>query len=104
MTTKKAFGDFQTPATLARRAVSVTAEVIRQPDLVVEPTAGHGAFLKASIERWGNQAIYEGYEVNESYVDAARRALKNTSARVFHKNFLLKTGSATCPDRAAVGF
>ena len=73
MSDKKEFGDFQTPESLATRSVALVAEIFGTPDLVIEPTAGLGAFLKASADRWGHNSEYHGYEINREYVDAARK-------------------------------
>ncbi|HSZ56547.1 MAG TPA: hypothetical protein VK797_12845 [Tepidisphaeraceae bacterium] len=87
MSTKKEFGDFQTPEGLARRSVALVAEIFGTPDLVVEPTAGLGAFLKASAIQWGRKAEYEGYELNTQYVDAARRNLTRFDVRILQRDF-----------------
>lgn len=47
MSAQKEFGDFQTPESLATRVIALVAELYGTPDLVIEPTAGLGAFLKA---------------------------------------------------------
>ncbi len=77
MNAKKEFGDFQTPEGLARRVVTLVDDFFGRPDLVVEPTAGLGAFLKASVDCWGNETAYEGYEINREYVDSAKEELSS---------------------------
>lgn len=83
MTTQKEFGDFQTPAILAKEVIALVSSLFGSPDLVVEPTAGLGSFLEAANTEWGGAAKYEGYEVNPAYVLKA-------SARLAGKDVLLK--------------
>lgn len=87
MNSRREFGDFQTPEGLAMRSVSLVAEMFGTPDRVVEPTAGLGAFLKASALQWGHKSEYQGYEINREYVEAARKSLSQFSARILHRDF-----------------
>jgi len=87
MNAKIEFGDFQTPKVLARRVVSLIANLYGAPDVVIEPTAGLGAFLTASTREWGADSKYIGYEINEGYVDLARKSLEGSDAQVFHRDF-----------------
>jgi len=87
MSAKKEYGDFQTPEGLARRSVALVAQIFGTPDLVVEPTAGLGAFLKVSALQWGRRAEYEGYELNEEYVDAARMNLRDFDVQILQRDF-----------------
>ena len=69
------YGDFQTPVELARKVVSVLKRnhgIV--PDVIIEPTCGKGAFIQACGEGFGNAQIL-GYEINPSYVEAARTEL-----------------------------
>ena len=87
MSDKKEFGDFQTPESLATRSVALVAEIFGAPDLVIEPTAGLGAFLKASAKRWGHKPEYQGYEINREYVEAARKNLSQFAVQILHRDF-----------------
>ena len=84
---KKEFGDFQTPDDLAARATALVAEMFGTPNIVVEPTAGRGAFLKAAAQQWGRNCRYEGYEINREYVDLAKKALGGLDVTLFHRDF-----------------
>lgn len=66
------FGDFQTPAHLARAVCRVVARSGFSPATVVEPTCGCGAFLAAALEVFPEAAIH-GCEHDPAHVDAARR-------------------------------
>lgn len=87
MNAKNEFGDFQTPKGLAKRVVVLVEELFGKPDTVIEPTAGLGSFLKASVEQWGNNPHYEGYEINKDYVVSAQSELKQYPVRIFHRDF-----------------
>ena len=87
MSSKKEFGDFQTPEVLARKVTGLVAGIVGTPDIVVEPTAGLGAFLKASVHQWGSDPRYEGYEVNRDYVDRASQSFEGTGVRLHHRDF-----------------
>lgn len=87
MNARKEFGDFQTPAELAAKVVALAADLFGDPDVVIEPTAGLGAFLKASANRWGGKARCEGYEINREYVEAAKTRLAGAGVEVFQRDF-----------------
>ncbi len=87
MSAKKEFGDFQTPDGLAHKVTMLVADIFGTPDLVVEPTAGFGAFLAASVDQWGRDCHYEGYEVNRQYVDLACNRLEGLGVELFHRDF-----------------
>ncbi len=87
MSIKKEFGDFQTPDGLAHKVTVLVADTFGTPDLVVEPTAGLGAFLAASVDQWGRDCYYEGYEVNRQYIDHAFKRLEGLGVELFQRNF-----------------
>ena len=87
MRQRKVFGDFQTPPGLARKVVSLLADLIPRPDLVVEPTAGRGAFLEAAIQQWGTDVVYEGYELNAAHVASASERLEPSGASIYQQDF-----------------
>jgi hypothetical protein len=87
MSEKKEFGDFQTPEDLAMRAIALIAKLFNDPDYVVEPTSGIGAFLGAASNYWNGTATYEGYEINKQYVEASRRRLAGRGVEVHHRDF-----------------
>ena len=83
----KEFGDFQTPSELANKITALVADIYGNPDLVVEPTAGIGAFLNAANDQWGKACQYEGYEINRDYVVQSSATLKTRGVRFFQRNF-----------------
>ena len=90
MTSKKEYGDFQTPDSLATRVTALVDELYGPPDVVVEPTVGLGAFMEASAVRWGKAVEYVGYDVNKNYADLARERLKSFGAQIFERDFFLE--------------
>ena len=87
MSQKKEYGDFQTPDPLAERVVTLVGKLFGTPQVVIEPTAGLGAFLKAAADHWGNHSDYVGYEINNTYVDSARARLADHRARIHQCDF-----------------
>lgn len=69
------FGDFQTPDELARYTTKLLREKHNiSPDLVIEPTCGKGAFLRASLSEFNYSKII-GFDINEKYVEEAKKSL-----------------------------
>ncbi len=74
------YGDFQTPADLAAKVVKVLKQNHRiEPDVVIEPTCGKGAFVLASFAGFKNTRIY-GFDINPKYVGDANASLHCISA------------------------
>lgn len=73
---KVEFGDFQTPLSLAQKCCELVYKIIK-PTKIIEPTCGMGSFIEASYEVWGNSVKYEGYEINNEYVDSIKKNNKN---------------------------
>ena len=87
MSPKKEFGDFQTPDALAKKVVTLVGKLYGVPQVVIEPTAGLGAFLEAAADHWGNRSDYIGYEINPAYVDRARARLTDHRVEVHQCDF-----------------
>ncbi|MBR8826821.1 MAG: methyltransferase domain-containing protein [Gomphosphaeria aponina SAG 52.96 = DSM 107014] len=69
------FGDFQTPEELAKRATKLLREKHKIfPDLIIEPTCGKGAFLRASLSEFKYSKIV-GFDISEKYVEEAKSSL-----------------------------
>ena len=79
---KVEFGDFQTPIALAHEVCELIRRLGENPDVVIEPTVGRGAFLVAAANTFPNAAL-RGWEINSDYVTDATIALcaANVSAR-----------------------
>ena len=71
---KIAFGDFQTPLGLAHRVCERLATFDILPDVVLEPTCGVGAFVRAAAQAFPRAAIH-GYEINHEYLEALKNSV-----------------------------
>lgn len=73
------YGDFQTPINLAQKVVDVLKNNHNiNPDIVIEPTCGKGAFVKAAYEGFEHANIL-GFEINKEYVNEANLFISATS-------------------------
>jgi len=68
---KTEFGDWQTPAELAREICLILTEKIK-PNLVLEPNCGKGAFLRAAVEIFHSAGRFVGIDINKDYVCDAK--------------------------------
>ncbi len=90
MSSKKEYGDFQTPLSLARRVAALIGQKEKHFGTIIEPTCGVGAFLEAAAERFGTLPTYFGFDVNPDYVEAARVSLARIGppkGTVQHRDF-----------------
>lgn len=87
MSPKKEYGDFQTPDLLAHKVVSLVGKLYGAPRVVIEPTAGLGAFLHAAADHWGDRSDYIGYEINPAYVESARARLSDHRVKIHQGDF-----------------
>lgn len=75
------FGDFQTPDGLALSVCRRLAALGIRPDVVIEPTCGIGAFVRAAAEAFPDVCEILGFETNEPYLDILRAKLEGTKNR-----------------------
>ncbi len=68
------FGDWQTPAPLAREVIALMRERMPGAAAVLEPTCGKGMFLREAASAFP-RAILAGLDLNDRYVEAARACL-----------------------------
>ena len=72
----KAFGDFQTPRSLARDVARLIHHEGFAPRSVLEPTCGKGSFLMASLETFMNAERFVGVDINKGYIEESRNVLQ----------------------------
>lgn len=77
---KVEFGDFQTPDALARSVCVRLREMGINPDAIVEPTCGVGAFVKAAAAEFPHAEVH-GYEINADYLEVLAASLARQAAR-----------------------
>jgi hypothetical protein len=63
------FGDFQTPDQLALDICTRLNALDIQPDVVIEPTCGVGAFVVAAAQSFPQAQQILGFEVNQNYLN-----------------------------------
>jgi 16S rRNA A1518/A1519 N6-dimethyltransferase RsmA/KsgA/DIM1 with predicted DNA glycosylase/AP lyase activity len=71
------FGDFQTPFELANKIANFLKKIYPNPSIIVEPTCGIGSFIKASMNEWGDNCKYYGFDINENYINTLRSSIKS---------------------------
>jgi hypothetical protein len=71
------FGDFQTPLELANQVCAKLAELGVQPETVIEPTCGVGAFVQAAVTSFPSLQTVVGFELNPAYVELLNAALQS---------------------------
>ena len=90
VSSKKEYGDFQTPLSLAQRVAGLVKQRETHFGTIIEPTCGVGTFLEAAADRFGTSPKYWGFDVNAGYVEAAGAALARIgmpSATVQQRDF-----------------
>jgi hypothetical protein len=73
------FGDFQTPVVLAEEICAFLKREGVAPDVVLEPTCGHGAFVVAASQAFPTARLH-GLEINADYLATARKHLERSGA------------------------
>ncbi|MDP2826493.1 MAG: class I SAM-dependent methyltransferase [Sulfuritalea sp.] len=85
------FGDFQTPDGLALAVCRRLAVLGMRPDVVIEPTCGVGAFVRAAAEAFPDAREILGFETNAAYLDTLRAKFASTQnphrIRLEHADF-----------------
>ncbi|MFI0398385.1 MAG: hypothetical protein ACH34X_04865 [Thiolinea sp.] len=71
------YGDFQTPDVLANTVVEVLKRNHKlSPSVVVEPSCGKGAFIRAAIDGFTGAKVL-GFDINRDYIREANLSLEN---------------------------
>jgi len=84
------FGDFQTPDELAMVLCKRLSTMGIQPEVVIEPTCGTGAFVLAATKAFPEARDIIGVDVNAEYLATLRRrlaALPSAHVTLEHANF-----------------
>ena len=84
------FGDFQTPSELADSVVKIVAEKHEfYPHLIVEPTCGRGAFIKACASYYKSSKII-GFDIDKNYIKEAKKTISifpSQNIKIEHGDF-----------------
>src|SRR5262249_31596334 len=91
-----AYGDWQTPPSLAEAALTAAARILPRfrPATIVEPTCGDGSFLVAGRNAFPEAALF-GYDIDEKHAARARRLVSTSSIPRSGAASELPTGRAT---------
>lgn len=73
------FGDFQTPDALALDVCKQLATLGIQPNIVIEPTCGIGAFVVAACQTFPDAQKILGFEVNSAYLETLHHRLASVT-------------------------
>jgi hypothetical protein len=73
------YGDFQTPLELAEQVCRRLVALGVSPEVVIEPTCGTGAFIKAAAQAFPQAGRIIGVEINSSYLDELRQCSEDFS-------------------------
>ncbi len=88
---KKAYGDFQTPPSLAGAAVAALQRLGVEPGSVLEPTCGKGAFLLAAFQTFPEVTRFIGVDINDQYLQELQLQISSLTRRdviqLRHGNF-----------------
>jgi methylase of polypeptide subunit release factors len=76
---KTEFGDFQTPHALAVQVCELLQKLQIQPGVILEPTVGKGAFLRAAAQAFPRARLH-GFDINADYIEETRTGLERQSA------------------------
>jgi hypothetical protein len=89
---KVAYGDFQTPLSLAQQVCARLGALGVAPRSVVEPTCGVGAFLTAAQQHFPTLAYLLGMDINPAYIAAARQTIQPIMDKSGHVELDLAVG------------
>ncbi len=86
---ERQWGDFQTPAPLAREICQFLHDHLGcRPDLIVEPTAGEGSFLGAALERFPRAEVAYAVEIQPRHVATLRERFGQApNIHIHHDDF-----------------
>ena len=71
----KAFGDFQTPSSLAIDVACLIRQQGFMPRSILEPTCGKGSFVAACLETFAGAEQFAGIDINQQYIDESRNLI-----------------------------
>jgi hypothetical protein len=79
---KAAYGDFQTPVTLAQLCCEQLWQRGLRPKSILEPTCGLGHFLHAALQRFPSIEKAAGFDISQKYLESAAATLSSFDDRV----------------------
>lgn len=80
--TKEAYGDWQTNDDLAHSVCSFIKDTGFTPDVIIEPTCGKGAFIKAALDVFDSVSVIYGVEIYNPYLESLKNDLLERSLKL----------------------
>ena len=85
---KKEYGDYQTPSAFANEVCKYLHDYLGlKPKIIIEPTAGIGNFVGASLEQFDSCKNVVGIEINQEYCDICKSNYKDDRLIIECENF-----------------
>lgn len=85
---KKEFGDYQTPSDFAEAVCKYLHDYLGlRPKIIIEPTAGIGNFVGASLKQFDNCKNVVGIEINQEYCDICKKNYTDDRLVIECENF-----------------
>ena len=104
---KKEFGDYQTPKNFAEEVCCYLYNSLNiRPKTIIEPTAGIGNFIGASLKQFDESKKIIGIEINREYCDICRQNHSDNRITIECENFFrynLRKYSSGGDDTLVVG-
>lgn len=72
---RASYGDWQTPISLARKICESHISKFGEPDIVIEPTCGLGAFVFSALEKFHDLSEIHAIEINHQYTNELKLKL-----------------------------
>lgn len=72
---RASYGDWQTPKPLADKVCEKHLYKYGNPDIVIEPTCGRGAFVFSALEKFTNLSEIHALDINRQYTDELKLKL-----------------------------
>ena len=85
---RKEFGDYQTPLYFANRVCSYLSNSLNlHPETIIEPTAGMGAFIEASVSQFESCKNLIGIEINSDYCKYCNDKFQDERIHIINEDF-----------------
>ncbi len=85
---KKEFGDYQTPNEFATQVCDYLYDSLNiRPKVIIEPTAGIGNFISASLKRFVQCEKVVGIEINQKYCELCKERIEDSRLLIECENF-----------------
>ena len=85
---KKEFGDYQTPVRFALDVCKfLHNELHLEPEIILEPTAGIGNFIYASLQNFNKIKKIHAVEIKREYVEDCKSNIKDDRIEILNENF-----------------